>query len=98
MGDKRVKFNRWLGVLEIGKQEITGLSIFQAQRAVAINFKPTELFGQGNTFLSSRGIGEIDFSDKEIPLSYNKESFAVDFNSEDCNFFTVFINNPAYKQ
>lgn len=98
VGDKRVKFNGWLGVLETGKQEITGLSIFQAQRAVAINFKPTELFGQGNTFLSSRGIGEIDFSDKDIPLSYNKESFAVDFNSEDCNFFTVFINNPAYKQ
>ncbi|WP_337899555.1 hypothetical protein, partial [Mesomycoplasma ovipneumoniae] len=41
VGDKRVKFNGWLGVLETGKQEITGLSIFQAQRADAINFKPT---------------------------------------------------------
>lgn len=74
-GGKEYKFTGWIGILNKGDQAITGINLVQAKRCIQLGYKPEKLFGKGNSFQSSRIIGEIVFEGENYVLSFDKDAF-----------------------
>ena len=70
---KEFRYSGWVGILPKGKQEITGLNLFQAQRCIEIGWSHKDIFGSGNSFQNSRVVGEVFLSG--ITLSFTKDKF-----------------------
>lgn len=84
VGDKKYEFSGWMGLLNKGAQELTGLNLMQAKRCIELGYKPKKFFGTGNSFENSRVVGEIVFKGENYILSFNKDGFVwTDDGAED---------------
>lgn len=93
VGDKTYEYTGWIGILNKGNQDDTGLNLIQAQRCIELGYKPARLFGKGNSFQNSRVVGEIVFNGENYILSFNKDKFVwADDGAEDA-FITSLLNN-----
>lgn len=94
VGGKTYNFSGWIGILNKGKQSITGLNLVQANRCIELGYKPEKLFGKGNSFQNSRIIGEVVFNGENYVLSFNKDKFVwADDGAEDA-FINKLYSNP----
>ncbi|TPI02371.1 ATP-binding protein [Mycoplasma struthionis] len=75
INEKTYEFSGWIGILNKGDQNLTGLNLLQANRCIELGYKPQKLFGKGNSFQNSRVVGEIVFSGENYVLSFNKDKF-----------------------
>lgn len=97
IGDKKYTFSGWMGLLNEGKQEITGINLIQAKRCIELGYKPAKFYGTGNSFENSRVIGEVVFDGENYVLSFNKDGFVwTDDGAEDA-FVDKLMNIPEVK-
>lgn len=97
VGDKKYEFSGWMGLLNKGAQELTGLNLMQAKRCIELSYKPKKFFGTGNSFENSRVVGEIVFKGENYILSFNKDGFVwTDDGAEDA-FLDKLISIPDVK-
>lgn len=89
------RYKGWVGILETGKQAITGLKLFQANRCIQLDYKPTEIFQKGNSFQNSRMVGEIRFEGNQNIVSYDKDQFIWPDNTEEI-FINKLMSNPEF--
>jgi len=66
------KYSGWLGQLETADVAGAGFSLLQKNRAVEINYRPSEIFGQSNSFPYQRIVGEINLSGDNWIVSFTK--------------------------
>lgn len=91
---KRYDYSGFIGILNKGNQNLTGLNLIQAKRCIELRYKPEALFGKGNSFQNSRVFGEIVFEGDNYILSFNKDKFVwADDGTED-NFIQSLKSNP----
>lgn len=79
-------FTGWIGILNKGNRSKTGLNIMQANRCIALNYKPEKIFDKGNLFQTLRVVGEIRFNGKNYVLSYTKDKFVWDHDGAEEKF------------
>ncbi len=93
---KEFRYSGWVGILPKGRQEITGLNLFQAHRCIEIGWSHKDIFGSGNSFQNSRVVGEVFLSG--ITLSFTKDKFVwADDGTEDAFVKSLMANeNFAY--
>jgi hypothetical protein len=74
-GELRVR--GWIGIRTPGRQRDAGFALLRRGRVVVggpnEGYKPTEIFGQGNTFRSQRLVGELHLDD--WPVTQAKDAF-----------------------
>ena len=91
---KEFQYSGWVGILPKGKQEITGLNLFQANRCIEIGWSHKDIFGSGNSFQNSRVVGEVFLSG--ITLSFTKDKFVwADDGTEDA-FIKSLLSNEDF--
>jgi hypothetical protein len=74
---KALRVYGWIGIRIPGRQRDAGFVLIRRGRVIVggpdEGYKPTQLFGQGNTFRSQRLIGELHLDD--WPISQAKDAF-----------------------
>ena len=74
---KNLQAKGWVGVRSPGSQKDAGFALLRRGRVViggpGAGYKPSEIFGQGNTFRSQRLVGEIKMDD--WPVTQAKDAF-----------------------
>lgn len=58
---KTYEYTGAIGILNTGSNSKAGLTLMQNHRGITLFYKPHEIFGTGNTFMSQRIVGTIEF-------------------------------------
>lgn len=58
---KTYEYTGAVGILNKGSNKEAGLNLMQNHRGITLLYKPDVIFGTGNTFMSQRIVGTIDF-------------------------------------
>lgn len=84
----------WVGIRKVGKQKDAGFSLLRRGRVIVggpnQGYKPTEVFGQANSFRSQRLVGELHMDD--WPVTQAKDSFDWSDGLED-EFIDQLVNH-----
>jgi hypothetical protein len=76
-GGESLGVKGWIGIRNPGSQRDAGFALLRRGRVIVggpgENYKPDEVFGQGNTFRSQRLIGELHLD--EWPVTQAKDAF-----------------------
>lgn len=89
------KFTGWIGILNKGNRSKTGLNMMQANRCIALNYKPEKIFDKGNLFPTLRVVGEIRFEGKNYVLSYTKDKFVWNHDGAEDKFLEKLASNES---
>ena len=75
--EKNLNVHGWVGIRDPGSPKKAGLALLRRGRVILggpdQNYKPEEIFGQGNTFRSQRLVGELHMDN--WPVTQAKDSF-----------------------
>jgi hypothetical protein len=91
-GDCKYKITGWVGILPKGDQTKTGFNLVQANRVIQLGYKPEKIFGKGNSFQSSRMIGEIVFEGDHTIVSFSKDQFVWSDNGAEDAFINKLLS------
>jgi hypothetical protein len=66
--EKKIQVHGWLGILARGDTKNAGIALIWKKKVIVPgqDFRPTEVFGSGNTFASQRLTGQIDVSNLNV--------------------------------
>lgn len=78
LNGKEYHYSGWIGILKTGDTKTdgrAGFTMMQKDRAIQINYKPSELLGTGNNAALQRIVGEIYVEGKNWIVSFAKNRF-----------------------
>lgn len=70
---KTYEYTGAVGILNKGSNSKAGLTLMQNHRGITLFYKPHEIFGTGNTFMSQRIVGTIEFQGDSWIARVNKD-------------------------
>lgn len=70
---KTYEYTGAIGILNKGSNSKAGLTLMQNHRGITLFYKPHEIFGTGNTFMSQRIVGTIEFKGDSWIARVNKD-------------------------
>ena len=76
--DVEYKYNGWIGILKTASTDNAGFTLFQYNRGIKLNYRPSEIFKKSNSFQYQRVVGEIYLDDPKWKISFNKDDFIWD--------------------
>lgn len=71
--NKTYEYTGAIGILNKGSNSKAGLTLMQNHRGITLFYKPHEIFGTGNTFMSQRIVGTIEFQGDSWIARVNKD-------------------------
>ena len=87
------KYNGWVAMLATGDHDNAGFTLLQHDRAIMLNYKPTEIFGKSNDFAHQRIIGEIYLNKENWVVTFTKTGFVWDDNGLQTAFINSILEN-----